>query len=240
MTKHLLTALLLWTASLIIHAGEPIITGNTIKNPLGYAVGEEMVFHFQLMQDGKPLTGKKLLFFLYKDDGSPRQDFTMETGDEPIEVKTSIDRPGFVRIQILAKEQDGSPVGNDVCYDGGACAGLHDIRTLGEEPDDFDAFWEKWTAALAAYEPEVTLTPVKADYPGTVLYEFAVETLPGHAPATGFIAWPESAVEKSLTASVAFDGYSAPAPCSRPGQNCQRQICVRVNRPPLPNQETKE
>ena len=89
------------TASTVF-AGEITFFGTTDKNPLEYEPGEKMTFSVQCLEDGAAVSGKKLTWTRTGDDGKTEKGEAVSDAANPLKIETSIDVPGFVRIQVFA------------------------------------------------------------------------------------------------------------------------------------------
>ncbi len=190
-------------------AGTFTFMGSTDKNPLAYASGEKMVFTVQLLEDGKPVAGKNLAWTRLGDDGKTNQDTAVSAADKPLTITTSLNQPGFVRIIVAASDESGKRLVNDgkpmPLFDGGAGVALDQIKAW-PEPSDFDAFWAKQKAKLAAVPLRADLVPVAWDKPGVLLFDVKVDCA-GKMPVSGYFCKPANAKPKSLPARVSFNGY---------------------------------
>ena len=147
----------------------PWIKGVTDKCPLDYKVGETMVFTLTLEQAESLPDGLEVEWTRTGDDGKTESGKVPAKAGQPLVVKTSLDRPGFVRIYALVRKADGSvwmPDGRvakkdraggysgSVFFDGGAGVDVAAIQQGVAEPADFDAFWARHKATLAAVPME--------------------------------------------------------------------------------------
>lgn len=182
--------------------------GRTDKNPLLYKTGEEMIFTVTLKdQDNNntPVKGRQLIWKRVGDDGKT------ETGkavsDTPLVVKTSIDKPGFVRLTVNVLGADNKPLkGRNEKFDGGAGANANEIPAY-PLPKDFNEFWNTEVKKLYDTPYTVKLDEVVSKDPKIKVCKFAITTFKNERNATGFIAVPINAGEKSLPISVSVSGY---------------------------------
>ena len=171
-----------------------------------YKAGDEMKFSFsvnKLVQT--PVEGK--LFLKWKrsgDDGKVEQGRTEIAEDKAVSLVTSIDRPGFVRIEASLEDEAGHDLKSR--FDGGAGAEIEKLTQAVPEPEDFDAYWTKQKALLAAVEAAPELRKIKAKQDGFDAYEVKVLCV-GTRPVTGYLIIPTGAEEKSLPAKVHFQAY---------------------------------
>lgn len=168
-----------------------------------------MTFTVQLLEDGKLLAGKKLKWIRTGDDQQSANGEATTTGTEPVEIKSSIDKPGFVRLEIAILNEDGSPVngadGKPLNFDGGAGVVPENLQSC-PEPGDFDSFWTAQKKRLAEVPLKFTLTEVPSSNSNFILYDVKVDCA-GGKPVSGYLTKPKNAAPKSLQAQVGFMGY---------------------------------
>ena len=174
----------------------PVLAGMTDRDPISYRKGEEMVF--KLTATG----GKTVRWTRTGDDGKTEKGEA--SADGPVVVKTSLDRPGFVRLVAELLDASDKAVAR---FDGGAGADVDAIRPDNPEPEDFDAFWARHKAALAKVPMNGAICREVASGRGDVkLYEVSVPCA-GPRPATGFLSVP--AKPGKYPAYIHFHGYNA-------------------------------
>ncbi len=203
------------TALLSLLSGAPLFEGTCDKDALSYKVGEKIKFRVALADDGKPVTGRKIKYVMRGEDGKRFEG--VQDSDKPVIVETSLDKPGFVHLQINVLDENGRPDRN-FCrpYDGGAGADIEKLAQSVPEPDDFDAYWKQRVA-------EYSKAPIKADLkrvettpdgkpvnPNFEVYEFSIPTIGD--PARGYITYPKNAADKSLKIRANFQGYGWASP----------------------------
>lgn len=194
------------TASTVF-AGEITFFGTTDKNPLEYEPGEKMTFSVQCLEDGAAVSGKKLTWKRTGDDGKTESGEAVSDAANPLKIETSIDVPGFVRIQVYALDENGKPLGGEQRqFNGGAGVLLDQIEGT-PEPADFDAFWNRQKEILAQVPMKYTLTRVDADNEKFDVYDVKVDCA-GPTPVSGYLCVPKNAEPKSLPAVVCYQGYS--------------------------------
>ncbi len=202
-------ALATWGASL---------TGATDKDPVAYRPGEAMTF--TLKADG----GTTVQWTRTGDDGKT------ETGeakaDAPVVVKTSLGKPGFVRLVARLLDASGKEVAR---FNGGAGAAVGEIRPDHPEPADFDAFWARHKATLAKVPMDgATCKELASGRADVKLYEVSVPCA-GPRPATGFLSVP--AKPGKYPARVHFHGYNAswlPDARNTPRPSTLRADCIKL------------
>lgn len=181
--------------------------GETDKNPLEYQPGEQMIFSVQLLDGGKPVTGKTLKWERQGDDGETTNGEAISAA-EPLVIKTAINQPGFVHIIVNAFEADGKRVMNGekpvVTFDGGAGVFMEKLQGY-PEPEDFDAYWAKQKERLAQVPMNVKMVPVEIKNDNVLSFDVKIDCI--GVPVSGYFCKPKNAAEKSLPARVSFHGY---------------------------------
>ncbi len=171
-----------------------------------YKVGEEMKFTFSVNKLAQnPVEGK--LFLKWKrsgDDGKVEQGRNEISAGQAITLATTIDKPGFVRIEASLEDEAGHDLKSK--FDGGAGAEIEKLKQAVPEPEDFDEFWAKQKQELAAVAATPELKKIKAKQDGFDAYEVKMPCT-GPRPVTGYLIIPTGAAEKSLPAKVHFQAY---------------------------------
>ena len=190
-------------------AGTLSFDGNTDKSPIEYKPGEKMVFMVQLMEDSKPVEGKKLKWLRRGDDGKTENGEAVSSAANPLTIETSMGKPGFVNIAVTACDDNGKPLkdekNQEIKFDGGAGAGLEKLESY-PEPKDFDAFWAGQKAKLAQVPLKANMTEVPSKDPKFLVYDVKVDCA-GKKPVVGYFTKPKDAGAKSLKAKVTYEGY---------------------------------
>jgi len=187
-------------------------TGYSNKNPLLYSCGEEMRFYVTLVDTARndaPVKGRRLVWTRTGDDGVTEKGEA--ASDEPLLVKTSIAKPGFVRVTVKVLDAAGKPVRDverkrEVMWDGGAGADVNRIPAV-PLPADFDAFWDARRAALAKAPCAARLTELPSRNGKVALAKFLVPMPDAETPAQGLVAWPKAARPHTLPLDVEVTGY---------------------------------
>ena len=173
---------------------------------ISYKAGQDMKFTFSVNKLAQtPVEGK--LFLKWKrsgDDGRTESGRTEISADQAVSLVTSIDRPGFVRIEASLEDEAGHDLKSK--FDGGAGAELEKLTQAVPEPEDFDEFWAKQKKELAAVEAIPEIKQIKAKQEGFDAYEVKVPCS-GPRPVTGYLIIPSGAAAKSLPAKVHFQAY---------------------------------
>ena len=176
---------------------KPHLVGMTDKDPLTYRPNESMAFTLTPHGNGTTIRWKRT-----GDDGKVEQGEA--TADAPVVVKTSLYRPGFVRLVAELVDASGKTIAR---FDGGAGVDVEKIRPDNPEPDDFDAFWARHKATLAQVPMDgATCREVPSGRDDVKLYEVSIPCA-GPRPSTGFLSIP--AKPGKYPARVHFHGYNA-------------------------------
>ena len=206
-TAHVQTAV----ASVPVKAGDYrlVLLEDTEKDAtpaICYKVGQEMKFVFSVDKlVGNPGEGK--LFIKWKrsgDDGKTESGRAEISPEQAISLVTSIDRPGFVRIEASLEDEAGHDLKS--VFDGGAGAELEKLAQAVPEPEDFDKFWAKQKQELEKVAALPEIKRIQAKQEGFDAYEVKVPCS-GPRPVTGYLIIPSGAAAKSLPAKVHFQAY---------------------------------
>lgn len=168
-----------------------------------YKQGETVVFKVGLLENGKPLTGKRLSYTV-QGDGKYEKKGRITSAEEPVGIEASLDRPGFLKCTVSWRES-GKTRASAL---GGAGIDPLEIRSGIAEPEDFDAFWAAKKKALDAVPLNPTLVKVDADKvgdPKVEVFDVKVDCL-GGKPVSGYLAKPVDAKPKSLPIVVSYHG----------------------------------
>lgn len=194
----------------LARGGELAFTGTTDKEAALYQPGEKMTFHVQLLEDSKPVAGQKLKWKRTGDDGKTEEAEAVSSEAEPLTITTSMDTPGFVRIEVWPLDEKGKPVLNStnqpIQFEGGAGVEPEKLQQGVPEPADFDSFWAKQKERLAEVPLKFTMTEVPSDNPDYVTYDIKIDCA-GGKPVSGYFTKPKNAAPKSLKANATFMGY---------------------------------
>ena len=195
------------------------LKGTTDKAPVFYKPGEPMVFTIEPQAiNGELPAGKYFLQWERTgDDGIEEKGKEPFTG-KPFVYKTSIAKPGFVRLYAVVVDENGKPFRKEmpkfkgdrtspegqralkrlkkqkrlVFFDGGAAADIDTLRQGAPEPKDFDAFWAKQKEALAKVPFNAKRIETKCRNPNVRLYALSVDCT-GGMPVTGYLSIPKAA-----------------------------------------------
>ena len=191
------------------------ITINGTSDKVLYEPGEQMKFLIEPDFGGQSVPSETYSVKWQRtgEDGKRATGKEPFTPGKPVVIKTSLDTPGFVRIVayladgkgriVQKKNQAGRP--EDICFIGGAGVQPEKLQPAAEEPADFDAFWAKQKAKLAAIPVKYKMDQVGSSK-NVDIYAVSVDCA-GPRPVTGYLTVPVGAKEKSLPAYVSYHGY---------------------------------
>ena len=192
----------------------------TLDKPDGiYKSGEAAVCTVQLLRDGRPLVGEKVLLLLRWEAQSVKTEEFVADG-KPKKFSFKSDKPGWVYFGFQVLGKDGQPLKANssrsrghrrrkptVVAEIGALFSPDEIVSPVREPADFDEFWAKRKAEVAAIDAPPVLEELEPGVAGIKL--FAV-TIPGPrgVKATGYLAYPEGAKPGTLPAYIFFQAMT--------------------------------
>lgn len=233
--KTVLAALMLSVSAVVL--AEPQfypdvqILCETNKSPLSYQPGEEMVYQFKV-DCGRNEPGDWTLRFVRRgDDGKT---FTGKaSAKDGLTVKTSLDRPGFVSVDVQLVDAKGRRMmtsagrQGSIAFYAGTAVQPEKLKDCGE-PADFDEFWAKQKKRLAEV-PFIGKTECKlvAEHNDGNVYAVSIPC-PGPRPATGYLSVPKNAKPKSLVAQIQFFGYGS-KPQQPPAVILRGKIVLALN-----------
>ena len=229
-------ALLLATSAFAGELDNGFLKGVTDKDKPFYAPGETMTFTLRLEGIKAFPPGEWFVAWDRSGDDGKRDGGKVPASlTEPLVIKTSIDKPGFVRVRAQLVDAKGSvyrksftgdpntPEGKEamnrfertdkrIFFDGGA--GVQPEKIVPHpEPTDFDAFWAKQYARLDLVPIKPELIELPCSNPKARIYAVQVPCA-GLRPVTGYLTVPK-AVDDGATFPCRLEthGYS--------GDRCQ-------------------
>lgn len=196
------------------------------RNPVGYAVGEPAVLTLTLENAPREMfDGKYAIDWCrWGDDGQRTKGRLPLDGKTPLQIRTTLDRPGGVFIEAyVVTAADGKKVlrdkpakgtprweadGEKIQFIGSILFGTDQIRQARPEPADFDDFWARQKARLAAVPATVLERVEVTPNDKTLCRVWRVKVAcAGPRPVTGYLRVPRDARPKSLKAICEFQGY---------------------------------
>lgn len=215
MPKHYVRRFALVAVVSILLSVSPVLAGtfdlaiDTNKAPLSYAPGEKMVFSMRLLEDGRPVSGKRLKWTRKGDDGRTEDGEAESSASQQLVITTSLGGPGFVHIVVKVLNADGSPCINHnkqpVLFEGGAGVEPGKLQAV-PEPKDFDEFWKNQKTRLRNVPLKSSVVEVPSTDKNFVVYDVKVDCAGGR-PASGYLTLPKGSPAQSIKALVKFQGY---------------------------------
>ena len=231
------------------------LKGTTDKDPLTYAPGEEMTITVTPMElDGELPDNEYTLRWTFTDDFGREEKGSQPLTAEPFVYRTSLDKPGFVRLQVYVHGPDGkryskkytgdtsTPEGQKamnkfeekphfVFFDGGAAVNP-DALEPPAEPADFDEFWTKQFQRLDQV-PVKLLEKVEIPQknPKARLYAVSIACADGIRPVTGYLSIPTAVDEgKKFPARLQTHGYGGNPGFHMPQERASsEEIVLNIN-----------
>jgi len=180
------------------------MNASTDKNPLEYAVGENMIFDMSAYYNEELVVCPYLRWKIEADDGFKTNgivDFTSGV----VKVITECKEPGFVYIESRPAHSNKSENKESYYLTAGAGADIHDLKAVTTKPDDFEEFWEGKMTEIEAIEP-VLIESVEVENEEYYIYYVKVDA-GKYGPVTGKVAMPKDAEPGSLKLKLQFMGY---------------------------------
>ena len=251
-----ITAIGILLAAVAAFAGEldgGFLKGVTDKAKPFYAPGEEMTFTLRL--EGIKAFPPGEWFISWErsgDDGKRNSGKVPASLTEPLVIKTSLDKPGFVRVRAMLVDGKGNvyrkaftgnpntPEGKAamnrfertdkrIFFDGGA--GVQPEKLQGHaEPADFDAFWAKQYARLDLVPIKPELIELPCGNPKARIYAVQVPCA-GLRPVTGYLTVPKAVDDGAkFPCRLETHGYSGDR-CQHdaPGWARDNEIVFNIN-----------
>lgn len=195
------------------------LRGVADKADLNYQLGEPAVFTLQLYNEDEKVDAPLVKYTILGDGGFESTGEIKPVPGEAITITATLDRPGALRLIATACNEAGEPLPQTVDlwgtkidqhakFDGGVFFDAASIVRDGEEPADFDEFWQKQLELLKATPLEVlSKVEIPTGDPNTIAYDIKL-ACPGSAPTSGILTMPRNAEPGSLTAMIGYHGYA--------------------------------
>ena len=250
-------AAIMATMSVLNAFGGPLdkawLKGETDKDPLSYAPGEEITFTVTPQNiEGALPEGEYFLDWKRSDDFGKVEKGKVPLTGKPFVYKGRLDKAGFMRLEVYVVGKDGkryakkftgdatTPEGRramnaferankSIFFDGGAGVAV-DTLTSHEEPKDFDSFW-------AGQYKRLDRVPIKADRielsggnPKVRLYAVRIDCA-GLRPVTGYLSIPKDVDGgKTYPCRLVTHGYGGGRfTHGRPGWTGDTEIVLNMN-----------
>ena len=220
------------------------LSGYANKSRAFYKPGEEITF--QMCFTGLPPDAQlKKRWYVYwerrGDDHQEAKGFQEIKVGEYVNVKTKLDRPGFVWLRGYLTDAETNVVyrhdakrhrrGKRLICDIGAGVEIDKLKSL-PPPKDLAAFWAKRRAALDAVPVSVKRVEQACAVEGVKLWSVEVACA-GKTPVVGYLSMPaDASAAKRYPAMLKTHGYSPTPSAQRApnlGENAKTTILLEIN-----------
>ena len=236
------------------------------KKDAVFKQGEKIIFTARMLEDGKTVSRPLHLRYILYHDHKIVKDGLIKA-DRDIALETSLDRPGWVFLQLFAVEEykDGNvikkrQVFQTIIKNGkkrtvkasggiGAMVSPEQITPGMKEPADFDEFWNNAKKELAAVpvkliesKPVPQNIIVKAGIKNPEKYIFSDIKIQcaGGMPVSGYLTMPKNAEKGSLPAIVTYHGAGVRSANLHAGDIANDIIVLDVNAHGIENGKPEE
>ena len=236
------------------------------KKDAVFKQGEKIILTARMLEDGKTVSRPlHLRYILYHDHKVVKNGLIK--ADRDIALETSLDRPGWVFLQLFAVEEykDGNvikkrQVTQTIIKNGkkrtvkasggiGAMVSPEQITPSMKEPDDFDGFWNNAKKELAAVPvklleskpiPQNVITKAKIKNPEKYVFSDIKIQCAGGMPVSGYLTIPKNAKKSSLPAIVTYHGAGVRSANLHAGDIANDIIVLDVNAHGIENGKPEE
>lgn len=176
------------------------------KPAMSYQCGETMTIQIIPKKNCQEIECQRIKWSLQGDDGKSSEGFGSAEPGKPLILETTIDRPGFVKINCVAVDEEGNEIADFDPLIGSVGAEVEKLSYHDTLPEDFQEYWADIETLIANCDckllSQVELTEgVKEDY---YVYDVRIET-PCGRPASGTITIPKA--EGKYPIRVTYMGY---------------------------------
>lgn len=176
------------------------------KPAMSYRCGETMTVQIIPKKNCQEIECARIKWSLQGDDGKLSEGFGSAEPGKPLILETTIDRPGFVKINCVAVDEEGNEIADFDLLIGSVGAEVEKLSYHDTLPEDFQEYWADIETLIANCDckllSQVELTEgVKEDY---YVYDVRIET-PCGRPASGTITIPKA--EGKYPIRVTYMGY---------------------------------
>ncbi len=175
--------------------GEVVVTAKTDKDDAIYIIDEPVIFTFNASLPGE------VTYKITLDLKDVIEQNTVSFSEDEIEVKSRLDKPGFLRCDFTFKPSDGSETKTVAA---GAAYQPLDIKPAAVMPEDFDEFWAETKRQLKCIPINPVFTPIDSDSNNVEVFDVTMDCL--GKKVYGYYARPKDAVEKGHPAIITLHG----------------------------------
>ena len=194
----------------------------TNKNAVGYAVGEAVIFEFEVRNGGMGATCEKIKLNVQTDSDNTVKTVYLDASRGKASYTVTLDEPGFVYIAANACDASGKTYSGSETANVGAGIGVTQVTTAQPKPEDFEDFWQAEVDALWAIYPEIIeMTSIK-DTDTYTAYKAKIQAVDDsavfsdgelHDYVSGIVTVPKN--KTSLGLKLTYQSYSVSG-CSIP------------------------
>ena len=204
--------------------------------------GEVVNVTIHLSREGRPLADAPLLWLLEGHSSVYGYHHGKTDGEGNLKIRTSLDRPGFLR--ILAVFKSGKAGEKEVQARLGIGVDVEKITASRPKPADFDACWDSEIAAMKAMPIRAEVTPVEVTNPNyrdrVAMYDVKINA-PGDQPFVyGYLCLPRNAASKSLPIMMSYQGAGFRSSSQTLYLASLGRMVLDVNAHGLPNGRSRE
>ena len=246
MKKSVLSVLL---AASSCFAGELTVKVTADKSNAIYKSGETAVITAAALEDGKPVSGRTVLYDFIADGNVRKKGKFVSSAEKPFVLKHKFTYPSALRAEFTILDAKGNRIPLKKGYDQvrhaggriGAVADPEKILPAAKTPADFDAFWNSQLKRLAAVPMKVLEKKSPAGLSASIskkhnTWDIKISSV-DNVPVSGIITIPKNAKAKSMPAILLVQGAGVG---SAMAYRCaswsdQEAICMEINAHGVPN-----
>lgn len=180
--------------------------GETNKNPLTYAVGEEMIFKLKVKTDTCDVPVPFIHVKYAGDDGISSEEILPASSDGFFYAKTKILRDGFVRVTAKALDNDKKEIEGIDVFEGGAGADIDSIKICTPIPDDYSEYWKNLKDEAEQFPTEIIYEKLCDGNEDFIVKDLRFKTKYGKYLSL-VVTYPKNALPNSLKLRMIFMGY---------------------------------
>ena len=220
--------------SILAIAGEVTFDFKCNKETPFCKAGEKITITAQALVDGKPSEKQKIsCYFTFND--KKIKSLRKVSADKPYTFEYTPDSPGWIALRVYAVDEKGKPLSKRTkrrrsqnIYGGyGVMVDADKLTQSVPEPADFDEFWNKVKAELAAVPmKEIEKKHVKNKVAD--VFDMKISCA-GDKPVSGYLCMPKNAKPKSLPAILFFHGAGVNSSYANVSRAAQGFIYFDVN-----------
>ena len=180
--------------------------GTTTKNPIEYKVGEQIVFKIRVELDGEPILVPYINYMTEGDDGVKVNDFLQPSDDGWFYIHTKLMREGFIHLVAKGCDDKKNIIEEIDAFEGGAGAGVEEIKCMTDIPDDYLNFWDSLRETAFSIPEKILFKEKVAVENGFEAYNVHYATPTGKFISAVY-SYPTDAKDKSLKVMFINMGY---------------------------------